>query len=546
MDSYNRDVVSYLKKHGVLEQDDVLFAQQKSAELDSPLLDTLVSLNLISPYERLQVDSHIQGIPHIKLTNRKIDPQILRSIPEPVSRIFGIVAFDTDGERLNIAVTSTGNDVKDAIKEHVHTPYHVHLIDTDSLHYALRSYQDHLLEEYGNAIRRHSKHLIPADAYRHNEAHMPHRYNIELINSKSADAVLENIVEYAQTMKADSISLNAHEKGCSVSMKIGGVSYVAMELSAHVFERLVYLVLGKADIPVSQQSPLMNGSFTLEGAQGDQHINMVLISAQSSQELILDLVTQRTLFKNAYELFHSQTQRTLFNEIQNANTVVLVGGKKTGVTTTYYSLLERAIIQNKKVLSFEKNIEVDVPGVHQVAYSKDAILSNLLDKTSKTHSDVIGCPEIHKNFTSLALTSSHPMSQVITRLQDGKTLALYAERFTASSMVITHAKLKTTSSHVMKKLLARDKALIERLFKRARMKIDISLDGTFAYKGKKKGTQDKIIIRGIAAGQRLSASSGDNTQYIIALSKAVVVENALLMAQHGQLTIEEISTFITN
>ena len=131
-------------------------------------------------------------------------------------------------------------------------------------------------------------------------------------------------------------------------------------------------------------------------------------------------------------------------------------------------------------------------------------------------------------------------------LQDGKTLALYAERFTASSMMITHAKLKTTSSHVMKKLLARDKALIERLFKRARMKIDISLDGTFAYKGKKKGTQDKIIIRGIAAGQRLSASSGDNTQYIIALSKAAVVENALLMAQHGQLTIEEISTFITN
>jgi len=546
MDSYNRQVVDYLDKYKILETSDIIFAQQKGAESGVGLLEMLVSLNLLSSHERMQIDSHVQGIPHVSLTNRMLKSDILRVIPEPISRQYGVIAFDINGEAVDIAITQTGKEIHDILSEHVSGPYNVHLIDTDSLHYGLRAYQEYLLEEFGTSIRKKSKQLIPAGSYKHGDKAMPQRYQVEIMNNGSAEEILTHIISYAHMMSADSVFLSLKKHGCSVKMKIGSKTYDAMELSQHVFERLVQIARARADIDYKNDSSLITGTFSIETEQGVEHIDMTHVTGNASSELILEIVSQPTLFMNSYEMFDSRNQRDIYNNCigDRSAKIILVGPKGSGITTTYYSLLERAVASDRKVLSFESSIEVDVSGVHQIVYRKEKMLTMLLQKSSSVNSDIVGCPDIQKAFLQHALGPAGVMKQIIARTSDIKSLTqIIDSKKSPVTTVVTHGTFKVSEKQSMRKLSQNDKDLIKRLFKRGGIITDLDLDEKYAHAVGRKMTKNIEIVRGVS---RVTISDTQNTAALTtAVVKASVVENALLKAQQGSITINQIRSFIT-
>src|SRR3989338_7357906 len=66
--------------------------------------DILVAENVVSYEQLLQVEAYILGIPFVNLEKEKIEPDVLKIIPEPVAKAHNIVAFRKKGQELEVAM----------------------------------------------------------------------------------------------------------------------------------------------------------------------------------------------------------------------------------------------------------------------------------------------------------------------------------------------------------------------------------------------------------------------------------------------------------
>ena len=64
----------------------------------------MVSENFIQKEELIKLEAYILGIPFVSLEKEKIDPGVLKMIPEPIARSHNIVAFRKKGDTLEVAM----------------------------------------------------------------------------------------------------------------------------------------------------------------------------------------------------------------------------------------------------------------------------------------------------------------------------------------------------------------------------------------------------------------------------------------------------------
>jgi type IV pilus assembly protein PilB len=68
-------------------------AEETADKTKQKVGDVLVSQSLISQEELIKTEAYILGIPFVNLEKEKIEPEVLRIIPEPIARSHNIVAF---------------------------------------------------------------------------------------------------------------------------------------------------------------------------------------------------------------------------------------------------------------------------------------------------------------------------------------------------------------------------------------------------------------------------------------------------------------------
>ena len=83
----------FLRDSGLISDKDLKNSAKKAKKDDKKLEDVLLEDKKISQSSLARLKAYIVGIPFVSLSGSKIDPEILKIIPEPIAKKNHIVAF---------------------------------------------------------------------------------------------------------------------------------------------------------------------------------------------------------------------------------------------------------------------------------------------------------------------------------------------------------------------------------------------------------------------------------------------------------------------
>jgi len=463
-----------LAESRLLSLEDLQFAENKAHVDGKPLPNTLLELGLLSRAEITKIIALTRGVSFVDLGNKHIDPETLQMIPEPISRTAGLVCFETSDSHLGVACVDL-----DAIGhiEGMHdrqvVPY---LTDTDSLKTALKKYQKHQSETFGEQINSQLGKIRNPESFKSIEEHLPHRYATELAEDISTEKLMKSLLAHAQTSGASHVYITPTQDDTHISYRIDGGLYDAMKLPKDVMPSLVVKLRHMIDAPVMKAQPtkgIVSGFAVAEHGGQDISLQVLLFNAAHGTKAVVRMLPEGTLFDPIEQLVTSRSQQELlYKELPSTKIILTTGPKKSGVTRTYYGLLEHLSLQQKEIISIEKPVEVVLSRVSQFAAGSKKDVKKLLLQSLQARPDVLGLSpfDLSQHAPLFPAVKSgiqgvleiDVMQNFITMLDNNKLLV--PEIISSFGLIISHATfgLVDDAEKKQKKLSASEIATISK------------------------------------------------------------------------------------
>ncbi len=141
---------AFLLDAGLVSEEKFEQVLKKAAKSQKKLEDVLISDNLITQPQLIKLEAYILGIPFVNLEKENIDPEVLKVIPEPIAKKNNIVAFQKNGNELEVAMLDP-EDLRtiEFIQKKAGLRILPRLTTPESIKNALKQYQKTLEAEFG-------------------------------------------------------------------------------------------------------------------------------------------------------------------------------------------------------------------------------------------------------------------------------------------------------------------------------------------------------------------------------------------------------------
>ena len=136
---------SQLVDNEVVSEEDFLRAKKLSEEHNTSVFVELQAEGLITEDKAMQIQADLYGVPFVDLTAEKIPFETLSLIPEPVARNQNIIAYNREGNTLEVAMLDVSNlaDI-DFVEKKTGLKVKPRLTNVDSIKKVLIQYQKSL------------------------------------------------------------------------------------------------------------------------------------------------------------------------------------------------------------------------------------------------------------------------------------------------------------------------------------------------------------------------------------------------------------------
>ncbi|HYF13346.1 MAG TPA: ATPase, T2SS/T4P/T4SS family [Candidatus Paceibacterota bacterium] len=300
---------------------------------ETPLYDLLARKNVIAEDELCRAAAHASGTKFVILSRDDIDPVALVLIPEPLARSQGIIAYRLERNVLEVALLDL-----DALShlESLRMPYKVvaRLTSRGSIKEGLIYYQKILKEKFGA--------LLSQGAH-----------------------VVDSLIQHALLSKAHGVHIDFSTTATLVRYRIGTVLHDAMQLPVHVGETLAGRLKSLAKLlPVS--TTLQEGRFKFEHtySSGENESHLVHVAAlptAQGERIVLRLTPEKaghTTFALTSLGLHGDALEDVHTLLNFRSGMILVSGeRRSGKTTTLYTLLTQLSHENLSIATIEEDIE---------------------------------------------------------------------------------------------------------------------------------------------------------------------------------------------
>jgi len=385
-----------------------------------------------------------QGVSFVDLTNKHISPETLQMIPEPVSRTAGLVCFESSDTHLGVAcVDLSAVEQIAGMHDKQVVPY---LTDTKSL----------------KTITSQLRKIRNPDSFKSMEEHLPHSFAVEIAEDISADTLFRNLLAHAESSQASHVYITPTEFDTSVTYRIDGGLYDAMKLPESVMPSLVVKLRHLIDAPVMKKETarVVSGYAVVNQDGADLSLQVLLFKTPHGTKAVIRMIPAGTLFDSVERMLVSRSQQELvYSNLQQSKLILITGGKKTGVTRTYYGLLEHLSLKQKEIMSIEDPVEVVLPRITQLASNSKKDSKKIFVQALAARPDVVALSPFNlaHHASIFAATKSgtqavlelNTMQEFVTLLDNNK---LFTPEITSSfGLIFAHATFRSVDEAQKKK-----------------------------------------------------------------------------------------------
>lgn len=434
---------AFLLDAGLVTEEQFEKARKKAKQTNRKLGDVLVAEGLISQEELIKLEAYISGIPFVNLEKEKIDPNILKIIPEPIARSHNIIAFRKSGNNLEVAMLDP-EDLRTVEFIKKTTPLKIlpRLTTPESLKHILKQYQKTLEVEFGEIIKKEIKGvkvITEKETVKEGEELKRAATEMPIIR------IVDILMKHAILQRASDVHIEPLEKEVVVRYRIDGILRDAMTLPRQVSSGIVARIKVLSNLKLDEHRLPQDGRFKIESEDYKYSIRVSVLPVFEGEKIVMRLLaeTAKAYALETLGLRGEALERAQDNLRKPVGMILVTGPTGCGKTSTLYSMMEILNTPGVNISTIEDPIEYRMPRINQTQVRPKIGLTfaSGLRALVRQDPDIIMIGEIRDNETAslainAALTGHLVLSTLHTTSASGaipRLIDMGAEPFLISS-----------------------------------------------------------------------------------------------------------------
>lgn len=420
-------------------------AEKEAKKQGIPLKEILISQGLVSGEEISKMEAYVLGIPFVNLDKMKIPPGTLKIIPEPIAKTYNIIAFNQQGDSLEVAMLDP-EDLRtiEFIKKKAGYKILPRLTSSESLKSALRQYQKTLEAEFGDIIKKEAGGLklvksVPGGDEEKNSDLRKIAEELPIIR------IVDTLLKHAILQRASDIHIEPTEKEVVVRYRIDGILHDAMILPIVVASGIVARIKVLSNLKLDEHRLPQDGRFKIEDGDYKYSVRVSILPIFAGEKIVMRLLAEdsKALSLEEIGLRGEALERVQLCLKKTVGMILVTGPTGSGKTTTLYSVLEILNTPEVNISTVEDPVEYRMARVNQTQINSKIGLTfaSGLRSLVRQDPDIIMVGEIRDNETAAlainaALTGHLVLSTLHTTNAAGaipRLVDMKAEPFLISS-----------------------------------------------------------------------------------------------------------------
>ena len=364
-------LTNVLLKEGFIVEEDLKKAEQYQRDNGGVLSYILVKLGLITEEQIVVGLAEQLGIPHMKLTNYRLDPEVMKLLPERIIRKDKVILLSQSGNTLTVATADPLNvlmidDLKAItgcnIQTIVATPSEIERAMED--YYSTRATMnlDKLIAqseketETGLEVVRDEKSMDLDRLIREAE---------EAPIIKIANLILSRAIKE----RASDIHIEPFEKKVTVRYRIDGILYPIITIPKRVQNAVVSRIKILSELDIAEHRLPQDGRFRVRAYNRDIDFRVSTIPTRFGEKVVMRLLDKAQLMGLTIDKLG--LEENVLEKYQRAvrqpyGMIVLTGPTSCGKSTSLYAAIRAINSPDKNILTIEDPVEYEAEGVNQV------------------------------------------------------------------------------------------------------------------------------------------------------------------------------------
>jgi len=405
----------FLRDSGLISDKDLKNSAKKAKKDDKKLEDVLLEDKKISQSSLARLKAYIVGIPFVSLSGSKIDPEILKIIPEPIAK--------KNGQELEVAMLDPEDlETIEFIKKKSSLKILSRLTDLESIEYVLGQYQKSLETEFGELVGGQEEILSLAKSISGDKEEIKSEEELK----KSAEElpvvrIVDTLIRHAILQRASDIHIEPAEKEVLIRYRIDGILHDAMTLPKTVSTSIVARIKVLSNLKLDEHRLPQDGRFKIETEEYKISFRVSVFPVFDGEKVVIRLLPENIKGFTLDGLgFHGDALEVLENNIRKPVGMILATGPTgSGKTTTLYSIISILNVPGVNISTIEDPVEYRISRVNQTQVRSDIgfTFANGLRSLLRQDPDIIMVGEIRDNETaSLAINAALTGHQVLSTL----------------------------------------------------------------------------------------------------------------------------------
>jgi type IV pilus assembly protein PilB len=370
-------LLSLVKELGLI--DDLQY-EEVAAEIKrsgTPAIQLLQDFGIMRLEDVLHVMANNLGTEVVSLRDRELSPDLLKTIPANVARMYHCVPVAMNNGTLQVALAepldpATADEIGFASKREVQ----VVVADPAEIEKAIeRFYGQDENENFADILKELGS---DADIAREVSAAADDEKLIaDLANENAIVKFVQIVVTQAVQDRASDIHFEPFETEFRIRYRVDGALYEMSPPPKHLALPVISRLKVMANLNISERRMPQDGriNFPIGGRMID--LRMSTLPTQFGESVVLRVLDRSAVNLEIESLgFPKYLFDYVTEVIQRPNGIFIVTGPTgSGKTTTLYSALRRVNTIDSKLLTAEDPVEYDIEGIMQVAINEAAGLT---------------------------------------------------------------------------------------------------------------------------------------------------------------------------
>lgn len=371
-----------LVSSGMLDAAKLDEARNKASKTKEPLLGYLVKNDLITDEQLTKANAAVTKVPYVNLLKAKIDPEVLKLLPQEIAERYMAVPLGEMQHRLVVAMLDANNvQAVDYLSNRIGRPLKVYAASETGIRQVLEQYNTNLDTQMDDVLKDKLKQTGLDAVIKGNhdpDGALTQTKEIKtIVQDSPISKALSAILEFAARNRASDVHIEPLEKELKVRCRVDGVLREVMRLPKNTEPALISRIKILSNLKIDEHRVPQDGQFTVEVDNKAIDLRIAISPIVWGEQVVIRLLDKSGTSMKLEDMgYTGRALRTIRKGLERPNGMILTSGPTgSGKSTSLYALMQEIMNDTINIVTLEDPVEYKMNGINQIQVNTEVGLT---------------------------------------------------------------------------------------------------------------------------------------------------------------------------